>query len=252
MRRRNFNGSRILAFRNHFLGVSWKSAIPIAALFLVISACKNPIGKAGKDSGETYYRALNCQVCHRIGSEGGAQKGPDLTFVGFRKSPQWLNLWLKDPQAWKKNTPMPNFHLSSPARKSLVEYLSNLKGQAFDDHRPWNNPDILHDPILRGHLIYVRAGCMTCHGMRGEGGYPNNNVPGGLIPALTLVSQSFTKEELIKKIKYGAIPARADPNGPAPLIVMPAWGQVLSDSEIKAVAGYVLSLKPKDSSAGNW
>ncbi len=221
-----------------------------SVLLFIAGACKKPVG--GAASGEAYYQALNCQVCHRIGDEGGAQKGPDLTFVGFRKSSDWLNVWLKDPQAWKKNTPMPNFHLSSSARMSLVGYLSSLKGQAFGDHRPWNRPDLLSDPVLRGHLIYVRAGCITCHGQSGVGGYPNNNVPGNRIPSLSSVAQSFTKEELIKKIKYGSIPQKADLNGPIPMISMPAWGQVLNDSEISAVADYLFSLNSQKSSSGNW
>jgi len=225
-----------------------------SAFLFVMSACKNSKRPAssGVALGEAYYQALNCQVCHKIGYKGGAQKGPDLTFIGFRKSSEWLDVWLKDPRAWKTNTSMPNFHLSTSARKALVGYLSGLKGQAFGDDRPWNRPDVLNDPVLRGHMIYIRAGCVTCHGRGGIGGYPNNNVFGGLIPALTSVAQSFTKEELVKKIKYGSIPQKADPNGPRPLILMPAWGQVLNDGEIAAVADYVLTLKSKKSLTGNW
>ncbi len=222
--------------------------VGVAVFFL--SACSNK--KMAGGNGRAYYQALNCQVCHRIGNEGGAQKGPDLSFVGFRKSADWLNLWLKNPQAWKPQTPMPNFHLSSSARKALVEYLSSLKGQVFDGHRPWNTPEIRRDPILRGHIIYIRVGCVTCHGIGGVGGYPDNNVVGGLIPPLNSVSQSFTKEELIRKIKLGATPQKANPEGPTPLLQMPAWGQVLSDGEISAVADYLLSLKSKQSAAGNW
>lgn len=229
-----------------------KGIVAIFAIALTMGAC----AKSGKNSkgisGRAYYQALNCQVCHSIGGEGGAQQGPDLSFVGFRKSSTWLNLWLKDPQAWKKDTPMPNFHLSKPARMYLVGYLSSLRGEAFGDHRPWNQPSLLRDPVLRGQMIYVHAGCITCHGRGGEGGYPDNNVVGGRIPALKSVSRSFTKEELIRKIKNGSIPAKANPQGPAPLLGMPAWGQVLNDSEIRAVADYLLSLKPENSSAGNW
>ncbi len=228
---------------NYFL---WAGAV--AAFFL--GACSNK--KIAGGNGRAYYQALNCQVCHRIGPEGGAQKGPDLSFVGFRKSAEWLNLWLKNPQAWNPRTPMPNFHLSSSARRALVEYLSSLKGQVWGDQRPWNTPEFRRDPVLRGHMIYIGVGCVTCHGIKGTGGYPDNNVVGGLIPPLDSVSQSFTKKELVQKIKFGAIPQKADPKGPAPLLQMPAWGQVLDDGEISAVADYLLSLKSKKSPAGNW
>src|SRR4051812_49365152 len=104
-------------------------------------ACLLPLACAKSKepaSGEAYYKALNCRVCHRIGQEGAGRGGPDLTMVGFRKTPAWLDRWLKDPQGWKPDTLMPNPRLSDKAREALVEYLAGLKGQAWGEKRPWN------------------------------------------------------------------------------------------------------------------
>ena len=213
---------------------------------LSLTACqKQP---AQPVDGRAYYQALNCRVCHRIGEEGG-RGGPDLSYVGFRRNREWLNVWLKDPQGWKKDTAMPNPRLSETARQVLVEYLLRLKGQAFDQNTPWNKP---LNSVERGHIIYGRAGCIACHGKAGVGGYPNNNVPGGLIPALNNAAQTFTKEELKKKIHGGSKPKKADPKGPDPMVFMPAWGKVLKEDEIDAVSDYLFSLKSKTSQETNW
>ncbi len=224
-----------------------RRTLPLIAL--LFAACGRKTAPAG---GRGVYEALNCRVCHRIGSEGGLG-GPDLTYVGFRKSKAWLDVWLSDPQAWRPATLMPNPHLSEPARKAVVDYLSTLQGQGFKDAKPWDAPSYKGDPVGRGHVIFAKAGCITCHGKAGAGGYPNNNVPGGRIPALTKVFETYTKAELVRKIAKGSVPAKADPSGPDPLVRMPPWGQTLTPDEIDAVADYVLSLgksAPQDSSSG--
>ena len=198
-------------------------------------------------SGQAYYKALNCRVCHKIGEEGAGRGGPDLTLIGFRRTPAWLDRWLKDPQAWKSDSLMPNPHLNDKAREALVEYLSGLKGQAWGDKHPWSD---VADPVEKGHLIFAKAGCIACHGRGGVGGYPNNNVAGGKIPALANVSQTYTKEELKRKIAKGVYPQKADPKGEDPLVRMPMWSEVLSQDEISAVAEYLFTLKPSAGAAG--
>src|SRR5581483_8251550 len=74
--------------------------------------------------GKDYFTGFGCARCHTIAGKGGTY-GPDLTFVGFRKRKEWLDLWLKDPHGWKAGTVMPNLHLSDQVRESLVAYLSN-------------------------------------------------------------------------------------------------------------------------------
>lgn len=216
------------------LGLSW---LP---LLLSLSACSGKPAPA--TVGEAYFKGMGCVSCHRIGSEGGSY-GPDLTLVGFRKSPEWLDVWLKDPHAWRQKTVMPNFHFPEDVRKALVEYLAAQKGQGFEAAgRPWNAPELQGDLIKKGEVLFDKAGCAACHAQRGLGGYANNNVAGGLIPALTKVSEGYTKEELLVKIKNGVTPDPADPSLPRPMISMPKWSEVLKDDEIKAVIEFLFSL----------
>ncbi|HVR85413.1 MAG TPA: cytochrome c, partial [Planctomycetota bacterium] len=171
--------------------------------------------------------------------------------VGFRHSSAWLELWLKDPRAWKPDTLMPDKALSPAARAAIVSYLATLKGQDWSKgKRPWDTPG---DAASRGRLIYLRAGCVACHGPGGAGGYPNNNVAGGKIPALDDVSQTYTKKELIDKIRRGVTsPVKNDPKGPDPLVFMPPWGRALDDSELGMVADYLLRLKTGKAAKTDW
>lgn len=228
-----------------------RAALGLAFFVGAFSACgkpERPLPPAA-ESGRRVFQALNCRACHRVGDRG-VLSGPDLTMVGFRKSAAWLDLWLKDPQAWRPGTKMPDPHLTDSARKALVDYLSVLKGEDWGEERPWNAPSLLNEPVERGHLLYARAGCVTCHGLGGEGGYPDNNVAGGKIPALTGIQERYTKDELRKKIARGVVPQKADLSGPEPLLRMPPWGEALQPGEIDAVVEYLWTLKPGQAQAG--
>ncbi|MDX6768360.1 MAG: c-type cytochrome [Elusimicrobiota bacterium] len=222
-------------------------------LLLLTAACSQGPAPTGPDAGKAYFKQVGCLSCHRVGGEGSAT-GPDLTFVGFRHSEEWLALWMKDPQAWKPDTLMPNTRLPDSARAAIVGWMAGLKGQdAPPGRRAWDDPSLLKDPVARGRVIYARAGCVACHGLGGKGGYPNNNAKGGVIPGLLKVSEGYNKAELVKKIRLGVPrPEKADPAGAAPLVGMPAWGGVLDDAELDAVASYLLSLSPAGASADGW
>lgn len=196
------------------------------------------------EHGRKLFNESGCRACHSVGGAGG-DAGPDLTYAGFRRSPEFLDAWLAEPRAWKHDTLMPSFKLSQADRMSLVAYLASLRGQDFGADKPW---DGAREP---GKMIFARAGCVACHGPAGRGGHPNNNVPGGVIPALPALVATYNKDELQARIRSGRVPEKADPAGPAPLVKMPAWGEVLSDAEISAVADYLLTLAPKDK-RGEW
>lgn len=219
-----------------------------AAAFAACSKAPDPVV-----DGKAAFTGFGCVKCHTIAGEGG-QYGPDLTFVGFRKSPEFLDAWLKNPHAWKSTTLMPNFHLPEEVRASLVQYLSSQKGQGYrDGNAPWDAPEFQGDAVSRGEMIFNKAGCVTCHGLKGAGGYPNNNVPGGLIPSLTNAADGYSKDEMTTLLHKGRPASPVDPSQPAPMLNMPAWGQVLKDDEIAAVVEYVYSLKPKTAaSSESW
>lgn len=220
-----------------------KRLLPLA--LALAAACGKSEPPSPASAGKAYFNQAGCASCHRIG-ENGSAVGPDLTLTGYRHNAEWLDLFIKDPQAWKKDTLMPNKRMSDEARKAIVGYLAQLKGQDWaKGARPWDAPSLNKDPIARGRVLYNRAGCVGCHGIGGAGGYPNNNVKGGLIPPLVKAAEGFSKAELIAKIKKGVPQSQKDDEkGPAPMIRMPAWGDMLDEGELDAVAEYLLSLSP--------
>lgn len=229
---------------NRWFTLSLILAAAIASLS-ALSACgrqpelTDPVARGQRD-----FEGLGCAKCHMIGSTGN-EWGPNLTLVGFRKTPEWLDLWLRNPHAWNMKTVMPNFNLPDGTRADLVAYLSAQKGQAWGDTYPWRTPEVMAmTPVKRGEFIFNKAGCVACHGQFGGGGYPNNNVVGGLIPTLTKVSEGYSKAELHAKIQFGQISLPKDASAEKPKIFMPKWGEQLKSDEIDALVEYLFSLEP--------
>lgn len=177
-----------------------------------------------------------CRSCHKIGERGG-NSGPDLTLVGHRRPKAWLEKWLESPRAWKHGTKMPEQGLAAADRAALAGFLAEQKGQAWGDKRP----------LTDGRAVYVRAGCVACHGPAGNGGHPNPGGRGGWIPPLGPLMGTYKKDELVSKLKRGA---KADPEpGMTAEVDMPAWQGILSDAEFDSLADYLLTLArrgPKD------
>ena len=190
---------------------------------------------SGAEDGAGRFDAAGCRSCHRLGPNGG-DSGPDLTLVGVRRPRAWIENWLKSPSAWKHDTKMPDQGLSDADRGALADFLSIQKGQAWNDGPPWASLPSAE----KGRAIYVRAGCIACHGVAGRGGHPNPGAHGDVIPALAPLMGTYTADELKTKINNGVVPDSHD--GMTPAVVMPAWKGVLSDDDLQALTTYLLSL----------
>lgn len=191
------------------------------------------------------FDAHGCRSCHKVGYKGG-NAGPDLTLVGHRRPRAWLEKWLASPRHFKPDTLMPEQGLGAFERAALAGWLSAQKGRAWRAEEPW---DAVSDPRRKGELIYVRAGCVACHGPAGRGGHPNPGAHGGVIPALAPLMGTYNAGELKAKLKRGVVPEVHD--GPPAEVSMPGWEGVLDESELDALAGYLLSLA-KDEPGSEW
>ena len=87
-----------------------------------------PIDKEMAVRGEGVFIRENCLSCHRVGSKGKSDTGPNLENVGRRfTDPQWYIDLLKDPASKNRST-MPAFDdLSESDSRALAEYLRSLK-----------------------------------------------------------------------------------------------------------------------------
>jgi cytochrome c oxidase cbb3-type subunit 2 len=105
---------------------------------------------------------------------GNRRQGPDLSEVGFRRSPLWLQAHLVDPAQLSYHSPMPSFaFLFRDARGSdLVAYLCSLHGpgeqQQLQRESTWSpsSSALQAANLHEGGLVYQQH-CATCHDPKG-------------------------------------------------------------------------------------
>lgn len=203
-------------------------------------------------AGEALFEAYDCYACHRIGDKGRFV-GPNLTWIGLRKSPEWERTWLHDPSAYKPGTFMPNFQLDSAEVEAFVAFLHSLQGQYNDQSRKWESITtfILDSPPRdRGRLVAERLSCWSCHGEGLSGGVRNPNAaPNGFIPAIDAASVDFSEEELRLRILEGSTPEKLSSDDDTVPFACPAWKDALSETELSDLLVYLESLIPE---GANW
>jgi hypothetical protein len=74
-------------------------------------------------AGRVVFAQSGCEACHRIGTQGNAGPGPNLTHIGARLSSGQIRRAIVSP-----SEPMPSFKNLPPAKlKAIVEFLSLLR-----------------------------------------------------------------------------------------------------------------------------
>lgn len=105
------------------------------------------------------------------------------------------------------------------------------------------------DPTLdHGRHLFQKYSCSACHGAAGIGGVYNVNAQtGGMINGVRFVAETYSKQDLAKKILDGVptVP-KADPNGPNPPLAMPAYRGIIGVEEMGDLVNYLYSLRPAD------
>jgi mono/diheme cytochrome c family protein len=93
---------------------------------------------------------------------------------------------------------------------------------------------------VAGAALYVRYGCINCHGPNGLGGVPNPLSPDKTIPVLS--GQAF-RQQFNTDAKIAAVIRSGSVIGRAPIVSMPHWGGILSDQQIADLIAYLKTLK---------
>ena len=73
-----------------------------------------------------YTDTYGCHGCHSLNDVGGLV-GPPLDRAGFRLNPTWVYRWIRNPQAMKKHTRMPNLGASDEDARALTYYLGTMR-----------------------------------------------------------------------------------------------------------------------------
>ncbi|MGH7680956.1 MAG: c-type cytochrome [Candidatus Eiseniibacteriota bacterium] len=104
----------------------------------------------------------------------------------------------------------------------------------------------LNPQLERGRAVFVKYSCNACHGQGGAGGIKNLNAQtGGEINGLTRVSETYTRQELMERIRNGVPNVdKSDPTGPDPPLRMPAYRDLIAGQELEDLTSYLFSLRP--------
>ena len=141
------------------------------------------------ETSDVFKKKKSCVACHKIEKalseydeddaedtdryEGG-HVGPDLTRSGFMFPPDWLYIWLKNPQGPRPKTKMPNLGFDDDDIKAVITYLISLRGEKKGLPEEWMPYlDVEGDPEEGKRLFYdpkSHANCVECHSINKKGG----------------------------------------------------------------------------------
>jgi mono/diheme cytochrome c family protein len=186
-----------------------------------------------------------CAQCH--GEQGKGDVSPDvpaLVDVGKELTVPELREIIDKGAGESENPTKPYMPVwgevvSKQQVSDLVAYL-RAGLPAVPDATPVAVPEGQGD-VVAGAAIYVRNGCINCHGPNGLGGVPNPQSPDKTIPPLSgadFREEFNTPDKITEIIRTGSV------LGSAPIVSMPHWGGILSDADYAALVAYIDTLKP--------
>ena len=127
--------------------------------------------KPGSDpaAGASLYGESFCASCHAVqnaaGNMVGGNVGPELTKVGSKVKPEWLQGWLQNPRNYDAETAMPHYRFNDGQLATLSAFLlaksdSDLLANV---HLEAATPE----QIVHGKRLVSDYGCASCHEIAG-------------------------------------------------------------------------------------
>ncbi len=127
--------------------------------------------KASSDpaAGASLYGESFCASCHAVqnaaGNVVGGDVGPELTRVGSKVKPEWLQAWLRNPRAYDAETAMPHYRFNDPQVATLAGFLEAKTDSDLlaNVHLEAATPE----QIAHGKRLVSDYGCASCHEIAG-------------------------------------------------------------------------------------
>ena len=124
---------------------------------------------ADPSAGASLYGESFCASCHAVqnaaGNLVGGDVGPELTRIGSKVKPEWLNAWLRNPRTYDPATGMPHYRFTDQQVATLSSFL-----QAKADSDLLANVHLdpaTPDQIAHGKRLVMDYGCASCHEISG-------------------------------------------------------------------------------------
>jgi mono/diheme cytochrome c family protein len=190
------------------------------------------------------FSQFACAQCHGLQGRGGVSPVvPSLTNVAKAVTPVRLRFIIDHGLGESKNPTKPYMPvwgdvISKQQVSDLIAYL-----RAGLPAVPTAEPPAIPQGqglAVEGATLYVRDGCINCHGPNGLGGVPNPQSPDKTIPPLSGVAfrkQFNTDAKIIAVIRSGSVLGRA------PIVSMPHWGGIIPNDQLNALVAYLKTLK---------
>lgn len=148
-------------------GANQAAILPVSA-----SATSDPT------AGASLYGESFCASCHAMqnaaGNVVGGDLGPELTGIGSKVKPEWLQSWLRDPHQYDPGTSMPRYRWTDQQLALLATFLESKTNSDFtaNVHLDSATPE----QIAHGKKLVFEYGCAVCHQIRGVS-KPDNFAP---------------------------------------------------------------------------
>jgi mono/diheme cytochrome c family protein len=195
-------------------------------------------------AGAHTFVQFGCVDCHGMQGRGGVDPAvPALQTVGRTLTVAQLTHIIDHGLGESANPTLPYMPvwgevISKTQVSDLVAYIrAGLPPVA--DTQPVSVPEG-QGAAVAGAALYVRYGCINCHGPNGLGGVPNPLSPDKTIPVLS--GQAF-RHQFNTDAKIAAVIRSGSVIGRAPIVSMPHWGGILSDQQIAELIAYLKTLK---------
>jgi mono/diheme cytochrome c family protein len=185
-----------------------------------------------------------CAQCH--GALGRGDVSPDvpaLTTIGRALTVQQLTHIINHGLGESKNPTKPYMPvwgevISGTQVHDLVAYI-RAGLPAVPDTQPVVIPQG-QGPAVAGAALYVRYGCINCHGPNGLGGVANPLSADKSIPPLSgggFRHDFPTDKAIAGVIRSGSVIGRA------PIVSMPHWGGIIPPQDVQSLIAYLKTLK---------
>jgi mono/diheme cytochrome c family protein len=195
-------------------------------------------------AGAHTFVQFGCVQCHGPQGAGGVDPAvPALTTVGKSLTVAQLSHIIDHGLGESANPKQPYMPvwgavISKTQVSNLVAYL-RAGLPAVADTQPVPVPQG-QGAAVAGAALYVRYGCVNCHGPNGLGGVPNPLSADKAIPPLS--GQGF-RHDFPTDTAIAAVIRSGSVIGKAPIVSMPHWGGILSDQQIAQLVAYLKTLK---------
>ena len=120
-------------------------------------------------AGPSLYGESFCSSCHAVqnaaGNMVGGNVGPELTRVGNKVKPEWLQAWLRNPRTYDPQTGMPHYRFTDQQIGTLSSFLQAKSDSDLLANVRLDTPT--PEQITHGKRLATDYGCASCHEISG-------------------------------------------------------------------------------------